>query len=338
MPKSSSFSGEFSKKYWLTDYLNNEQKLNESRITEISGKITSELIPILSDNIPSFEVNNRVIVTTWSDGRLENLPDSSNLELIIYWDKLSPELEKIVSSLFSVQLSSIKGVDIHSREIESFDLLKNKNLIEYSGNWQVFPTRFLDSKFLWWNYEKYNKLWFKFVENIKTVDKSKLKQFYKRVSYHKKIIETGWNNFKGERLVFFDKDKRVIKLYYKSWKGWLFKQWPLRLYQYTLASLICKFIRKNDLPEQDIMDLKKMPKTISNKLNYLRDKIKNFSSYEQFYKEIVDTYYYFLNLHNQSKKKFKNKDVSIKLSSDDFKIINDRLEFIKKNIFWWQLK
>jgi hypothetical protein len=105
------------------------------------------------------------------------------------------------------------------------------------------------------------------------------------------------------------------------------------LYQYTLASLICKFIRKNDLPEQDIMDLKKMPKTISNKLNYLRDKIKNFSSYEQFYKEIVDTYYYFLNLHNQSKKKFKNKDVSIKLSSDDFKIINDRLEFVKRNIF-----
>ena len=298
--KSISLNWEITKKYTFEDYKQNEQKLNNDRLMEVSWKITSELIPILSSELKSFDANNRVIVTTWSDGRLENLPDSSNLELIIYGENVNPNLRKIVSSLFSVQLKSISWVNIHPSEVEVFDLLKNK-LIEDSESSQIFPTRFFDSKFLWGNYEKYEQLWYKFIEDLKNVNSKKIKQFYKKIAHHRKVLD-GLVTFRGEDVIYYDDKSKSINLYYESWKDSVFKQWILRVYQYMLARLIFMHIRKNDLTGSDVKDLITMPKTIASKLDYIRDEIKNFDQYEGRVKEIIDTYYYFLNLHNKSKK------------------------------------
>jgi len=332
-----SINEEIKKQYGYENYKENLQELNIQRITELSWKITSELIPLLSSTLSSFDISNRVIVTTWSDGRLENLPDSSNLELIIYWENLTSDLEKIVSAVFSTELSSISGVSLHASEVEAFDLLKYK-LIQYSLNEQVFPTRFLDSKYLWGNYELYNQLWFRFVKELKNSKSHELKRFYKKIAYYKKVLWKGKVRFKGKDIVYYDEDKKIVNLYNKSWNDTVFKQGALRVYQYVLARLIFMFIRTSDLTDQDINDLIKLPKTIASKLDYIRDEIKNFSQYEDHIKEIKDTYYYFLNLHNFSKKNFKHQDISIHLSSDEFKLLKDRIKFIEDTVVNWELK
>ena len=325
------------KQYGYENYKDHVQQLNIHRITELSGKITSELIPLLSGTISSFNSSTRVIVTTWSDGRLENLPNSSDLELIVYWENLSNDLEKIVSSVFSTELSSIPGVSLHASEVEAFDLLKYK-LIQYSWNEQVFPTRFLDSKYLWWNYELYKQLWSRFVKELRNSKSSELQRFYKKIAYHKKILLHGKVKFKGKDIVYYDEDKKIVNLYNKSGHDTVFKQGALRTYQYVLARLIFKFIRRSNLTNQDINDLINLPKTIASKLEYIRDEIKNINQYEEHLREIKDTYYYFLNLHNFSKKSFKHEDISIYLSSEEFKLLKDRIKFIKNTLVKWELK
>ena len=84
-------------------------------------------------------------------------------------------------------------------------------------------------------------------------------------------------------------------------------------------------------------NLIKMDKNILSKLEYLRDDLKDFIKTEQHMKEILDTYYYFLRLHNTSKADYYRQDVSLELSKEDFDILQDRIKFIQENVYKRQI-
>jgi len=260
-------------------YKNVVLPLNSVRLAEIASRIQLELFPLLESTVNSFNSENRVIVTTWSDGRLENMPRWSMLELVIYWENLDLNLEKIVSAVFSAQLKTLKGVYIKPSEVEVHDI-KKYPIMNYVNNikWKTmfFPTRFIDSKFLGGNEKMYKNLWIKFIHEIQSINNKKIKEFSRKIADHKKTLETGKKKFKDTIIEYYNPVERTLNLYYKSKYDSILKNGPLRVYQYTLAKLMMVKWRKDGVSNTDIDYLIKMDKNILSKLEYLRDDLKKF--------------------------------------------------------------
>jgi len=339
--------------------LSNDIQKFSQKIEEINKKRVEEIAGVLNINLPKqLEAINLnpdwlIIVTTGSDGRLENLPCGSGIELIVYKSpdlKIPNNLEEVLKSIIWYQI-----IDFNKKTLHHIAWISPKLLIEVktirdgmsllfhgddlNDKSQFFPTRFLDSKVLFGSWVKYKDLWNLIIQYIRT-DKKGFKDLLenfksRRIRYHKKISENGRGRFRWEKIFHFNLDKWELYYYKDESKEIGVKMWPLRYYQYKLAYLIYKFILlANELSKEDIDELINLNKNIKTKIEYLRDKVEWLPKAEWELKDFINIYYKFLYFHLLLQRSFKNNKAKNKiifqLDYNDKQELLEQLDFSNK--------
>ncbi len=227
---------------------------NKDKLESIREKVRQELGKILA--------NNQIIIgTTGSDGREENLPNSSKLDLIVYfqWE----------GNLWSEIVGTLKKIEPSVEDVEVVRIEEVRELLYYWGIEipKFFPTRFLDFNLLGWDEEMLRKLWKLFVESLRNVPSKKYSSFVERLRTHKKALREGYSVFKGQRLIHFDPS--FEKIFYDRLEG--IERWVkishLRPVQYRVAHELFKLVRQWRI--YNIEDLLELEKSIDKKISFL---------------------------------------------------------------------
>ena len=251
---------------------------NKSRLEALKGKISQELWNILTERWV-------VVWTTWSDWRLENLPHSSRIDLVIYdfWNRnggeeISGNLREIDATIENVEIVPI---------IEGWEVLyywrDNKPGV-------FFPTRFLDLHLLGWDETHFQSLWKNFVDNLSSLPWKKYKEFIDRLRIHKNALRNWYTRFKGQKLLHFYPD--FDKIAYSRINGIEsgVKISHLRPVQYLLAHEIFKKIRNKEI--YNLRDLIELDKSIKDKAMFLNQEYGT-----NIENEILESYVWFLWIH-----------------------------------------
>ncbi len=229
----------------IDEFYFNIKNLNSDKIEQFKNELKELLDLNKNDDI--------VIITTGSDWRLENKPCWSAMELIIYYKEFFKEdYIKKIHDIFYTLLKKYNESTLHSNIGGNLDVIIevkkifDKSIYYYGQEYdykKIFPTRFLDSKFIFWNYEIYKELWNYFIKNLNQI-KRHLKSFRdSKIRYHKWISESWTAKFKWETIKHFDIENWMIYFYKWIDKEIWVKMWPLRYYQYKIAYIILKYLQ-----------------------------------------------------------------------------------------------
>ena len=215
----------------------------------------------------SFVNEDLCIVTTGSDGRLEKSA-LSPIELVILKSPTYTSEEELDTKV----RQSLLGIrsDIYDSAVEEKDLSQDF-LIKYSPNGKVFPTRALDSKFLYGNYHLYSRYRSSPLRELKGSDGKKFfDKFKDRVRSHRSNLR---DNMKGTDQnpqfnletgeLFYLGNGRDINSTKRATKFG-----HLRTMQYRLARDLCKYFREVESPDMGKL-LHGFPSSTLDRLNYL---------------------------------------------------------------------
>ncbi|EKE30008.1 MAG: hypothetical protein ACD_2C00061G0003 [uncultured bacterium (gcode 4)] len=271
---------------------------------------------------------NKLILTTWSDWRRENVSHEwlkSNLEFIML-EKPSLEIDSIhprsvndLKSLISKNVSFV--LDRTETKIVWIDRLS------YFEESMLFPTRIWDSLPIWGNLELYSELRKIVSEELVSIPKCPDK-FQKRMKWHKKALNEWKSSFKDKKFTLYDLDKSLLFYDPENANEWV-KYWPLRVIQYSLALALIKKIR-NIWSHPDFVD--HLPTNILDRLDfYLEAWMINASAEET--KEIKYIYAYFLKIYHQMQFEFAFSNwTQFLLWKDDIQDMREMLEYLS-NVF-----
>lgn len=273
-----------------------------------------------------FHKQNTLILTTWSDGRRENIRDASGVEIMLYVFNQSHN----PYSIGNIVNESLEQFNIHSVAPKLFGtkkvLIEHKsgdNAIdsEYMENPAFFPTRFLDSYKLYGGNARYEYLKNRYFEGLSTIDKKQRKSRKSRIRYHKNISFDGIGNRKGKPIEHFSPEQGYIT-YGKEWTlEYGIKHWPLRYLQYQIMQIIIDLVRNWSLGRTDLTNIHWF---VKDKIEFLRN-FDTMPTNEAYLNDLVHAYYYFLRIHHILQKKYKSvPQTMIRLHFDEY----ERQEFI----------
>lgn len=233
------------------------------------------------------------ILTTWSDGRLENKPFAwvdSNIELVfVAW--IAIPIEIIAKDVASKVSFALDNAETKTIGIDKFLLYQNNPDL-------VFPTRVWDSICLY-GCNEIELLMKETLSREIISHPASAGSFLKRLEQHKKMLKTGEWVFKWHKYKLYDLNTWVINYdplnHNSSVKGW-----PLRVVQYTLALALMRYIRDTAKHPGFVAEL---PQNIVDRLEYLKANwLTKLNTHD--IDEIKYIYAFFLNLYHELQYKY----------------------------------
>lgn len=312
----------------ISSYMGKLKAVWARRIHNISKRTSSGLVGSLDREVRT----SSVAMITWSDGRQENYPTASGMDITICWpSQWRTYIPSLLQDVFAQQLEVITSKTIQPKiNFETLSLNDIKKLLFY--NWdenRFFPTRLLDAQYIYWNKDIFNELKQYLFLQLKDLEKKFYERWRNRIRSHRKISETWKANFKWNEINYFDPENGIV--YYEkresdvvgvsSLETWV-KIWPMRFMQYKTASLIIKAIQNEKISLDEFL---KIPNFLWDRLEFLRD-LFDWIHWEQDLNDMTISYYYFVKMHHHLQHLFKQWDweaVELELNP------NDRMEFVE---------
>ncbi|EKE27989.1 MAG: hypothetical protein ACD_3C00111G0006 [uncultured bacterium (gcode 4)] len=310
-----------------------ENVLNYSRMVKKTSERRNSRI---ADSIDQLLQNrkwyrNKIIMTTWSDWRLENKSHEwlrSNMEFIIVekpeleiysqHPKSAEDLCRVVSRNVSFLLDWIELKTIGSDKLISFE--NDNNL--------VFPTRIWDSLPVWWNNELYS--WLRRMVSEEILSNKKLSTYFKkRLDVHNRAQKNWKSNFKNKKFEMYDLDNNLLFYDPENANEWV-KYWPLRVIQYSLALALMRKIR-NIWAHPDFID--SLPTNILDRLDFFKDNwYAKLSQWEMDHIKYI--YAYFLKIYHQLQFEYAfSEKTEFLITKDDSQDIKQMLIYLSES-FW----
>lgn len=282
-----------------------QRKRWSKRLTKISQRVHEQIHHELLQQ--ELHRSNTLILTTWSDGRMENIRSASWVEVMLYLfnDSHTPQsIECIIQKWLRVfNTDSVSLKLFWSRRINIEHKSSNNTVdSEYSQNNVFFPTRFMDSYKLYGGNARYERLKSEFFDALLHVDKGQRKSRKSRIAYHKGISHNGVWNRKWKSVQHFSVEDGTVMYWKEGLMEFGVKHWPLRYLQYTAMGELIDLIRTNRITKGELAHLGWY---IQDKVEFLRNFCKEINN-ESDLNDLITTYYYFLRIHHIIQKTYKN--------------------------------
>lgn len=239
----------------------------------------------------TLEEQNLCLIVTGSDWRLENIPEWSNLELVVVWD--IEQARKDINLHWLLE-EIIRGNPYRLTAFEEKDLATDTLSCFRNESMNSFPTRVLDSRLISGCKVVYSFLRERISHEV--INDSKiLKNFWNITRVQKKKMKKWEASFKWRTFKQYDLDKWIAYYNPVNYQE-NFKTWPLRVIQFTLALALLRLIRNQG---QHLNFVDELPTNIPKRLEYMRDNKITWLS-ESEIEDLKYIYSYFLKLYHTS--------------------------------------
>lgn len=286
-------------------FVKKQRKRGEKRLAQISQRVHEQIHhELLQKELPR---SSTLILTTGSDGRMENIRSASWVEVMLYLfndSHLPHSIESVIQrwlQTFNADSVSLKLFGTKRINLE-FKSPNNTVDSEYSQNQVFFPTRFMDSHKIYGSNARYDKLKGEFYNALVGVHKSQRKSWRSRTTYHKNISLSGVWNRKWEPVQHFNAEDGVVVYGKKDSLEFGVKHGPLRYMQYTLMGELIELVRTGRITKGELAHLGWY---VQDKVDLLRNFCKAINN-ERDFNDLIATYYYFLRIHHIIQKKYKS--------------------------------
>jgi hypothetical protein len=250
------------------------------------------------------------IATVGSDARLEKGPQSLT-ELVVFFEKEIHDMGSALSFIFDVKSFMDKEQSVYFFDYVDFKNITNDRMAEFHhkkgtpNEQRLFsPNRMFDARYLYGNMDILQQAKQKFIEELKdpnygTSIKDKVR---KRVREHRKVCETGMQEYKDKSRLNFDLESGIA---FFNPKGmvWSFKIGPLRLVQYALVRDLIKTVRSDSFDG----NIQNLPYNTVKKLEYLNVRHRILLE-EQELQRLKDHYKYFVWLYHISQEAYRKEN------------------------------